>query len=120
MLQQVICAFSTEGLSCQVSSIALNFFFIFFYFCCRQVHQAAGGEINETDSFSSFHWSLKREGFRSVLLKEWEDAWRALFLSLHGQLSAPADVVWLRSAPLIAGVLCTALPTSKLFIPVYY
>lgn len=102
MLQQVICAScSIEGLSCQVTSIALNIFF----FCCRQAHQAAGGEINETGSFSSCHQSLKREGFRSVLLKEWEDTWRAL--SLHGQLSAPADVVWLRSVPVIAGVLYT-------------
>ncbi|KAI1234352.1 hypothetical protein IHE44_0003394 [Lamprotornis superbus] len=58
----------------------------------RQVHQAAGGEINETGSFSSCHRSLKREGFRSVLLKEWEDALRAPSLSLHGQLSALADV----------------------------
>lgn len=79
--------------------------FEYFFFCCRQAHQAAGGEINETGSFSSCHRSLKREGFRSVLLKEWEDTWRAL--SLHGQLSAPADVVWLRSVPVIAGVLYT-------------
>lgn len=105
MLQQVICAScSIEGLNCQVTSIALNIFGGFF--CCRQVHQAAGGEINETGLFSSCHQSLKREGFRSVLLKEWEDAWRAPSLSLRGQLSAPADV-WLRSAPLMAGVLCT-------------
>lgn len=85
MLQQVICAScSTESLNCQVTSIALNIYIFFFF--CRQVHQAAGGEINEPSLFSSCHWSLKREGFRSVLLKEWEDVWRALSLSLHGQL----------------------------------
>lgn len=62
---------------------------ILFYFFCREVHQAVGGEINETGSFSSCHWCLKEGGFRPVLLEEWEEGGPCTQPHLAGSL------VWL-------------------------
>lgn len=105
MLQQVICCLLLQRrFQLPGHQHSFEFYFLFFL-CCGDVHQAAGGEINETGSFSSCHRSLKEGGFRSALLEEWEDPRWDPSPALCGQLSGLADVVWLRSVPLIAGVL---------------
>ena len=106
MPQQVVCCLLLQGrFELPGHQHSFESFFFFIFFCCGEVHQAAGGEINETGSFSCCHWSLKEGGFRSAQLEEWEDPRWVLSPALRGRPSGLADVVWLRSVSLITGVL---------------
>ncbi|KAM9533834.1 uncharacterized protein ACIB01_012789 isoform 2-T2 [Guaruba guarouba] len=78
-----------------------------------EFHQAAGGEINETSSFSSCHLSLREGRFRSALLEGLEAAlrspWSLLFsISLclsPGQSCSSPQNIFLASSGLATTVL---------------